>query len=115
MKFTTVTVIALTLYITGAEAVLRHHKLKEENKEAVPGQFIIELEPSYKATQKATGLVKALQQMQSSSAMKPELMYTYDGALNGFAVKNLPDAALAQLIDDPQVKAVWRVSERVSK
>jgi hypothetical protein len=105
--------IFAVLVISNLSAVvahtLRHRKLQTMAGETIPGQFIVELYPKYNPREEATGLLKSSQS--GNSAQKIEVTSYYNHTINGFAMKNFPEAKLSGFINNPQVKAVWRVSD----
>jgi hypothetical protein len=85
----------------GATRNLRSLKLQEVAGEVIPGQFIVELYPQYNPHGQATGLLKASQS--GNSPNKAEVTHYYDRVMNGFAMKNFPEAKLNGFVNNPQV------------
>jgi hypothetical protein len=109
MKLIAVTLLLLTSSLAeGNTRNVRHRKLQEVVGETIPGQFIVELYPQYNPRGEATGLLKASQS--GNSPNKAEITAYYDYAMYGFAMKNFPEEKLNGFMNNPQVKAVWRVS-----
>jgi hypothetical protein len=113
MKWFSVSLISLILFIHQDEVhampALRHRKLQGEPTEPIPGQFVVELYPEYNPRDHAIGLLNAVQN--DNSPNKAEVSFYYGYVMNGFAMKNFPEEKLNGFLNNPQVKAVWRVSD----
>jgi hypothetical protein len=94
--------------VEASPALRQHRKLQASPSEPIPGQFVVELYPQYNPRDHATGLINAAKN--GNSTNKAEVMFYYGNVMNGFAMKNFPEEKLNGFLNNPQVKAVWRVS-----
>jgi hypothetical protein len=104
--------VAVTLWVSASAVTLRRQarKLANENPaDGIPGQFMVELYPQYNPHLVATGLLNSL--INGNSPNKPQITFYYDYVMNGFAVTRFPEERLQGLLNNPQVKTVWRVSK----
>jgi hypothetical protein len=113
-KFTDMNLILVlaagfALAIVAGAQDFHHRKLQPANKGVIPGEYIVELYPQYNPRDKALQLIQG-SMSGGGSAPQAKVTNYYDKALNGFAVKGLADSELQEFLDNPEVKAVWKVS-----
>jgi hypothetical protein len=89
----------LLSFHTGNAALRHHRKLANDPVDAIPEQFIVELYPQYNPRETATGLLNAMQNVNSPN--KAEVMFVYDHIFNGFAMKHFPEAKLNGFLNNP--------------
>jgi hypothetical protein len=108
--------------IDATDPHLRHRKLKKSPKDVLPGQFIVEFYPEYTPQTETAAVLSAVATANvaatansatasSSSWTAPDtkVLYYYDNVMNGVAIANYPEDQLLTLLNNPNVKAVWRV------